>query len=813
MLSLLTAVALAADPILLPPPPLHDDASAILQVIDASGKVKVKAEAGKILETTPIEGGVAVRWLPPQVDAPTEVTFHLRARGAHADTLAKVTVIPGFQRAIDVTADAATLDPGATTTLRFATPSRPWVTASAGTVGPITEDGAGFQATYTPPAVTAPTRVIITAADPRAPTERFGHISLGLRADAALTLPAEADSTNTLEIGGSSYGPVTASPSGTAAFAVRVDPDHPAGLLTSKRRDGKVVLTTVPLPAAKPSIGFIPLPKQIPAETPLTAIAVCVTASGADCAANAMSAKLSKGKAGKLASMAGGVAVPFTAPEGAVALTVETTGVNATINARAVEAPAVVSLSAVPGRKNDFTIDARLKTAAGTPDTQHTPLLDVSGGSVTSKPRDKRDGSYTATIALDKAAAFARVTASTGGAVTGLEPRRVVAWTTQTAIAADGTSTALLVVAVEDALGAPIPDANVALSTLLGDASVAPTAKTGKDGVARIKLRAGTAPGPVTVAASVDGLAATTTIWQDSGGKPPELLPIGSEDDLPAVARWQARVPTLFVSRGQRPVTPPAGPPPTMAAPTITRRDGASGTAAPTVVAKAPRTPGDTPWFRFRATAIDAPHHVTATTSGDAGTQVGPEATWTTSPLLGEVGAQADAELWFAHQKAAFDVRARGTAFRIQFADDAPVQLPLDVEAGLRFAVARAGRVSFVPEVGAVYARNTAIVYADAGRARVTVDTFPTVGGKVGFGVRYQNGGMLVAFNLASVWTPVPMLARGELVVDIPLSKPVALSAAIAGDARWTTLSGTDGALHQRRVGGEVRIGVSFAAF
>lgn len=845
LLATLHLAAFAADAVLLPPPPVHGDGetAAILQVVSASAaaKVRIRASEGRILDQTPVQGGVVVRWLPPAVDAPRDVEILLRAKGEKTDTVTKVRVVPGYRGKLDVRPDVVIVDPGATTTVRFR-PSGPTaqaadqrrllVSTNLGTLGPLTVDPqGGWLATFTPPAgLSAPARAIVVATDAAAPGEILGATVIALTSPKDVTVQAVPGSTNTVDIGGRLFGPVVASPAGTASFDVKLHPDHPTGTLTSKKPDGSTAVSDVPMPVAAPTaITIAPLPLKIPADTPLPVFVFCRDPAGKPCDPSTAAATAPGGTATPPATSGDAWTITFAAPEGAASLTVKAggttsswsgTGVTGSANMELVPTPA-----AVPSGKTDFVVEARLKTAAGAADPGRTPVLEAKGATVVSKPKDKRDGSYTASFRLDKAAPYARVVGAAIGQPTGLPARRMVAWPTQVSTAADGKSTAMVVIAVEDALGAPIADVPLTLAVPIGDATVPPTAKTGRDGLARVEVRAGTRNGVVAVTISGGGLGATATLWQDSAGKPADLVALGSEDDLGAIRRWQDRVPATFVGRASSPAVaqrPKEAPPtmgtapPTLGAPPVTSGTTGAAVSAPSVT-KAPHVVGEPSRMRLRATLFDRPGTGVVVPGGAFGADFAPEATWAVSPLLGSVGAHVDAEAWaLRERKLGFDLRARAFGYRLQVGDKAPLQLPLDVEGGVRWRLLNTGSFSVAPGIGASYLTGQAIVYADPGRTRAEVRAFGISAARLEAVARYENESTLFQVELEGVFSPRPTLARAEAMLDVGLSGPIVFTAALGADMRWFRLEAeddVDARVDVRQFSQELRLGIGVVAF
>lgn len=845
-LATLPLAAIAGEATLLPPPPLHGDGEtpAVLQVATNSpgAKVRVKASEGKILDITPVPGGVIVRYLPPAVTAPTPVEIAMRAKGEKADTIAKITVVPGFHGRIDVRPDVVLVDPGATTTVRFR-PSGPTpqaadqrrllVSTNLGTLGPVTVDPqGGWMATYTPPAnLTAPARAIVIATDAAAPGEILGATVLALTATRDVTITAKPGSVNTLDVGGRLFGPVTASPAGTASLDVKLHPDHPVGTLTSKNPDGTTAVSDQPMPvAAPPAVAIQPLPPKIPGETPLPVIVFCRTPAGESCAPTEGAATATGGTVTAPVKSGDAWTVTWTAPVGPATLSVKVGDTTTTFTGTGVAGSANLELvatpPAVPSGKSDFTIEARAKTAGGAADPGRTLQLDARGATAAAKPKDRGDGSYTVAYKLDKASPYARVVAASIGAPTGLPARRMVAWPTQVSTPADGKSTAMVVIAVEDALGAPIPDVALTLAVPVGDATVPPTAKTGKDGLARVEVRSGTKAGPIVVTVTGGGVGASATLWQEGGGKTGQLVAIGPEDDLGAIRRWQDRVPAAFVGRSsaptvaQRPKEPPpvmGGPPPVLGQPPPSAGPALSAGSDAQQPAKAPHVIGEPSRFRLHLAALDRPGTGKSVTGGADGVDFAPEATWAVSPLFGAIGLHGDVDAWLTRErKLGVDARVSAAALRYRLGDTAPLAVPFSAEVGVRWRIVDTGTVSVAPGLGGAWVQGQAIVYSDASRTRAIAKSVGISAARVGGVFRYERDALLLQIDLEGAFAPRPTLARAEASLDLPLKGALVLHTALGADARWFHVAAPEDAdawVNVRQISQEVRVGIGVVSF
>lgn len=239
--------------------------------------VSARADAGTVKSASVIAPGlIRLEVRPPPSAAPGRMSLSLRAKGASGRLNATIDIATrGGLAAPIVLADPVALtrpgDPPVALRLRIPDTGQPAAArrlvadVSLGKVGPVIVDGVGSATVeWTPPATASGSRVgVLTLADAASPDRVFGAISLPVMAEASLTLQAPSDSQNVLTHGEQRLGPATASPAGTVAFTLAVDPRQPTAALETTTRDGRVVSTSVDLEASGgPALAFIPGPER-----------------------------------------------------------------------------------------------------------------------------------------------------------------------------------------------------------------------------------------------------------------------------------------------------------------------------------------------------------------------------------------------------------------------------------------------------------------------------------------------------------------------------------------------------------------------
>ncbi len=591
-LCLLVASAALAETQVVPSGPLLGDgrssATVFLYLPDrAEGeKFKLKTDTGRAGQiTVSPDGLLSFQYTPPQVRKPQLVGLSLLRRGGPVkEDRFELQVVPAYRGELEISFDPSQLLAGSGTALVRVRPSadtpqagearRFLLSASAGQLAAAMPAGDGtWVARYTPPAtVEGPRTVIITAADAAAPDLIFGWAALPIQVKQSVSVSVTPDANTILSIGAKQYGPLKASPAGTVAFDVELDPRQPRGRVQAVTDLGESTQLEVDLPQPDyPRLGYVPLPAGIPADPVNVELPIRLVATDLDgqpLRASIPTLHASLGQLGTVeTSPVPGVYVALYTPPtepGEVTFTAELDGATSTAEVRLLPPMTRLSLSSdpaeLPAGKRDFTVTARVQDSGGASIAGRMPQLDVQSSILIRRMRDNGDGTYTGSWRLNRDAASAVILGVPPLEASGLPPYRLLIWPRQAAIPADGAMRLPVTIAALDRFGLPVPDVEIKLSVPRGDAALPAATRTNKRGLIMADLAAGQTPGLVTLRAEAAGLVAETPVFQVATGQlAPAVQPGGDTENQQALALWRSAVSVLNVAREG--VAPAAGPP------------------------------------------------------------------------------------------------------------------------------------------------------------------------------------------------------------------------------------------------------------
>jgi hypothetical protein len=450
------------------------------------------------------------------------------------------------------------------------------LSASAGTIdAPMPSGDGSWVARYTPPkGLTTPLPVVIAAADAAAPERVWTHELLPVTVRRSVTVDAKPGSSNVLTVGGRSYGPLPAAPSGKVAFEVDLDPRTPTADLRSVLPDTSKEDRKIPLPQGPPQLVFVPGSAGAPAQPDLSVPVriVAVESDGDPITADAPRVSASRGTLASPLNQDQAWTATFTPPStaGEVVLTAELAGAKAERRVKVSGAVPSLTLTTnpevLPATARSFTVTARVKDAAGQAVAGRPPVFTATGATLSGTPRDNKDGTYTATFNVASGITSVRVGATPQVDVTGQPAVRLVAWASEPVAAANGVDVVTITAVPVDAWGAPVRGVSLRAGVPKGDGTVPAQVTSDANGVARFAYTAGKSAGMVSVRIEGAGLVTELPLWQSNGGAFPTLQPGGDDTAAALRERWQAAAPQVLLLREG---TSLSGPPASIAVATV----------------------------------------------------------------------------------------------------------------------------------------------------------------------------------------------------------------------------------------------------
>lgn len=592
LLALAVAAPVHAETLVVPSGPLIGDGrtTATVQLylpdrVDGE-KYKLKPDGGRAgALAVGADGLLSFPFTPPRVLKPQPLGFTLSRKGGSAvEDRFEVALVPPWAGDLRVEFDPPELLAGTGTALVRVTPSadtpqagearRFLLSASAGEISAAMPAGDGtWVARFTPPAqVGGPRTVIVAAADAAAPDLVFGWAALPLRVKQSVSVSVEPDANTILTVGDKQYGPLQASPAGTVAFDVELDPRQPTGSVQAVHATRGSTSLAIDLPQPDyPRVGFLPLPAGIPADPVNVRLPIRVVATdlaGGPLRASIPSLHATAGQLGTVETSAvpGVYVAEYTPPSepGQVVFTVGLDGAEVKVPVQLLPPMTRLTLVAdpeeLPEKGRDFTLTARVLDSGGASVAGRLPELDVKGATATKKLKDNGDGTYSGTWRLDANAAAASVLGVPPLRASGLPPFRLLIWARQPACPAGGNARVPVTIAALDRFGLPVPNVDIKLSVPRGDAVLPANTRTNAQGLIITELTSGATPGLVALRAEAAGLSAETPIFQVAQGQlAPALQPGGDPEGLAALALWRPAVTSLAVGRVG--AAPAAGPP------------------------------------------------------------------------------------------------------------------------------------------------------------------------------------------------------------------------------------------------------------
>ena len=813
------------------PPQVEGSGVVVLWLPDAApGSVKVKASRGEL--GPPLQDGALLRlpWTPDAaVGAPLSLELRYRARSGEKieEQLSLSLAPPEAPR----WAEALVLPPNADAISGVEAVGIAPGSLFSSSRGQLRAEGSGVVWRAGGPAK-APAMGLLVAVPPRAVAQPvFVPVAEQLRQSFSQAAPP--DSQNTLLMGSlGAIGPQRASPAGTVAFDLTLDPRAPAAELQTLTRDGREERRSLRLPAGeRPALLIAPLPEQV--ADPRRAVPLTVAVldaegkpwTGAAPQLTATGAALDAGR-----SLAPGLYRWDWRPQpGAtsVSFTARISGVERQGLVQLRPAPPVVSLRPEPisgkstGVKLAIALGGPAGAWAGKP-----PSVELQGAKAAGAVLDRKGGNYelTATLATADGPAWALLQPPPTG---GQTPARLLAW----AEPLDGGRAALRV-AVEDSGGRGVPAQALRLIGP-GDRAL-PGASSGPGGVATSVV---SGDGVYTV--ELGDLRAAVLLDAAGRGQPA----LWTEEALGAQRRWAEAAPTVSIGRGPAPAvvaaaapaqpsTGTAGPGPTPAPPTGTPPAIASSTSpSPTSAQSAPAAPaarapapaGDGPALRA---SLSLGAGTAAYTSKQDGFRVGPEQVALTAGGLSDgagLGVWAGELRLLAFPKggawgAELVVEGARTSlsgqYRFPSAETEPIDAALDPQNALsarlggRYRKAIAGPLSWQALAHLERGQSGVVLWSDGAP---TWTPAPLTGLRLGAGLLLDLDRLWLDLHASESFFPYPTQSNVGLGLEVPLQGPLWLRAGLDAQRRSLRFdAGEELIVEERQTVGRLGLGLAF---
>ena len=647
-------------------------------------KPKVSTDVGKVTAVVPQDGVALVTWQPPSAYAGGTVAFRVRyksASGTKVDTTVELKVPASPARAITAVAEPPVIAPDVQSTMvRFTPPPSGQVSAdrqfvattSFGTLGPVTvaADGTATVEWRRPPSVKKPTMALVTLVD-KADPRRRGKVELPVQVAQSTTFTVPPDAKVSVLLGDETIGPVQASPAGTVAFDLRLDPRVTEGRLTGRTPHGDTVEQKVTLPnTSTPVVHFAPIPgpAQHGPGAPSLPIAVATwTPPGSkpvEVTPEASSGTYTPGPDRDDGWVVGRL-TPGTAAE-TVALTARADGASSgarlVVERGLLRVAGEVSPTSFSGTARDVTFTGRA-LAPDNSEVTDTVGVSVVSGTVISRP-SRRGTTTTARARRDRDADAVALLTAPPGSVAGQPVSAVLPW-----LVPVDEDTLLLRVAVVDALGRAIVKQQVELEAVGASVEGLPeTVTTDGYGMAHVSIpRPDGAFGIAAhTAGKTGGAAVTPTGARTAGGDPSWRR---------ALDRWTAAAPVFVVREESAPVVaaaPPAPPAPPDDPPAVADQpDDAPAPAAREPRPKPDASSGDPSWLRAAA-AFQGGSYTLETSQSDG--TVGPLGVERGDDGLNTGGLQGFVLAWPGG--GAIGVEVDGRIIQGDFASDHPIPFP-----------------------------------------------------------------------------------------------------------------------------------------
>ena len=717
----------------------------------------------------PVSGAIALRFEPP-----------LARVGVDSSVLVRISLPPGPQPVAD---------------------RRLLLSASVGTVDSLAVQPDGsLVARWRPPAALDRSQVVlISAAEANAPDAVLGWAALPVMVRRSITVSAAPGTTNQLVVGDRTYGPFPASPAGTVAFDVELDPTRPGAVLKSTAK-GATVDKPVDLAFGEaPVFSFAPLPATAAADAE-GAFTVSLLALAPDGSPYKGAPPTIVASSGSVAAVSPGAApgsfrALFTPAPKTTSVTFTATlgGVERKQTVALISGPASTSLSLSTNRleagQKDVGVTVFVKDATGSSITGAPPELVVDGLDKVGKIVDNKDGSYKIATKLKAGADSVLVLAAPQVKGAGNPAARLLLWAVDPDVGI-GHPGYLVAVAV-DRYGLPVADLPVSFSVPVGAGTVSAGGKTDARGIAWASYAGSMSAGPSTVRVSGAGLVEEAVIFTVAEGSAAPKIPAEAD---PVLERWKRAVGAQMVELPGVIKRPPVAPTPVaVATPAPTAVATPAAPSAPSAstpkAPKAPRSGGSSGEGGARLSVSLATAPRTYAMSADKpGNTLPPEASYSTGdafggdlfggPGLDLRGVARFGETWGA------EARLRYVSDPVEAGREEQTASGWEAVAGARYHGALADGISWFGAGGLHRMASHAFTYTDAAKVEVGLEPLTAVGARLGGGLLVEKGIVYAELAVAETLTPAPSNHHLGLELGVEVKPQIAVRAGLELEKR-----------------------------
>ena len=533
-------------------------------------RVKVKSRGGRVVsQYVDAQGTITLGILPKAVTGATTMPLSVRIRGPFKlDEQVALAVRPPAGVNFQMVMEPQQLRPGQSeAVVSILMPEgghlppdarKLEITASVGQVSGLRYNGGGsWSATYTAPKnLRQPVSALLTAVDLTAPEQVAAMVTLPVRVSRSETFTGPPGGRVVVMDGNKEYGPALVSPAGTVAFDMDLLPGETAVEVVrfARGQERSQTVETV-LTQADPQLSFVGLPSgmNVPVGRPVRLLLAHTDGAGVPIS-NAQNIRVVGPGHPVLEALGGGwYEVQFNSPRepSEFEVSAHLGEQSVRLPMKAVTGVPVLSASMDPpglNQKRSISATVFARDEQGAALAGQKVALYVSGGRVSGRLRDGRDGSYSQSIQVDADSATALVVPYAATASASLPPAAVRVWSAfPSAQVANGSLVPVFVV-VEDAMGLPVRNADIRLKGPVG-VELPPNLSTGESGIAIAEFRSGSlSAGPALVVAESGGIESQIALWvMPQGGVLNQPVRLGSPWERAAVDRWRAGLPVSVI--------------------------------------------------------------------------------------------------------------------------------------------------------------------------------------------------------------------------------------------------------------------------